>query len=448
MMIAFLLCACGARSGLDEPEPMPDPECTEPSFGVLALDHCDPSSAVDASATFGSASAPLTIRTFGCDGVVVMVGQELHVSTDGGESFHEPRVLPENAILPHLGTPHNHPFAVAEDATFYLLARGGERLVLLRSDDLGETWVASVDVGVGHDEGWGASLLARGDELTVYWLVWGTGTFIARSRDRGESFETPIAVGPGILESSRSHATVCHAGARGTVVSWLDCTTSDCSGEDRSGIAHGRVAVSSGDAFIETEVFELDNGVNRPVVGCGADGRALVGWSSAPYLRQGDLVVATIDECGRTRETLRQESGDRFDAPGSPSFTIGEGGSLVRWHLEWDSGSAVAELDAGGELLGVEIDPDYLGDGEYDLPIASCALPAGGYALLVQTGRASVDPGELLVVRLGPAAAAVDVHVVGVIDDFRAVWLQCDGRGRAHVAWSGVEGASYAAVAL
>lgn len=457
MRPAFLLwllcsgvCGCGARSGLDEPEERPAAECVEPEFGVRTLERCDPERAEDVNTLLAATSVPLAVEVFGCGGVIVLSGRELHVSTDGGASFDTPRMLPDEALTPNLGGPRKQPFAVADDGTLYLLARGGERLVLLRSDDLGESWLDPVDVGVGLDEAWGASLLVRGRDVVAFWLEMGAGPALARSRDGGATFEAPVALGPGINESSRSYPTVCLAGWRGIVASWLDCTTSDCAGEDRTGIAFGRVAVSSGGAFRAVDMFERDNGVFGPIAGCGADGRALVGWSAAPYLGSGGLVVASLDECARARETLTHDGGaDGFNTPLSPRFTLGEGGALMRWRLEWNDGSGVATLDARGELVAVQNDPDYDGDGAYDLPIASCALSTGGYALLAQTGRteAGRDRGQLVVARIGRDASPVEVHIAGPLEDFRAAWLACDRRGRAHVAWSRPDGGGYAAIA-
>ena len=78
------VCGCGARSGLDGPEERPAAECTEPEFGVLELARCDPSGAEDASPVLGATAVPLAIEAFGCDGVLVLSGRELHVSTNGG----------------------------------------------------------------------------------------------------------------------------------------------------------------------------------------------------------------------------------------------------------------------------------------------------------------------------------------------------------------------------
>ena len=440
---AIMLAGC-SRTSLDL--------LCEDHFGQRAVPQCE-RAVVDPPEMVMPEQAALEVLSAGCDIVALLATEPnpvLYVSVDGGMTFGPARSLPPNALLQNLGWPRDMPLAMAENGTLYVLSRGAEGLQLNRSDDFAKTWDAPIDITktkFSCDE----SLLMRGEEVNAIWsecAQWPPReAHLARSRDGGRSFEPTVSVRTGERELTGG-PVFCAAGARGMVGGRLECTGTDCVGDDRTGTALGMVAISEGGQFSNQELFRLDNGDHAPVAGCSADGRALVTWSAKPYTGSiRDMVVAAVLPCGIVTETARfiGVRNDFLD-PWSPTPVLGRNGALLFWGALFEMGSGIASVDAAGALISVTLDPDFNADGAHDIPLSACAFPEGGYALLTAGSDYLDGPMQAIAAFLTDDGTPAEVRVLGPLDDRPyGGWVRCDGRGRAHFFWKGDGHARYAA---
>jgi hypothetical protein len=331
----------------------------------------------------------------------------LHASLDGGDSFEAPvRVNSESAASSHAESQPQ--LRVRSMREFYVLwqseVNGSNKLLLARSEDWGHSFSKPVEVDSGSSASqsfFNVSISPQG-HVYVAWLdgrdrakTGGSAVYLARSTDRGSTFQKSVRVGLGVCPCCRT--SIAFSGASSVHVSWRS---------ESENIRDMVVATSNdaGQTWSEPVRVAEDN---WNINGCPHSGasmatlgdRLFISWHTVRD-RRAELYLAYSDDGGRTFSPRQSLAGDLLDPNHSALFEAG--GKLVvvfqardpqknagwsktaTYFREIDAAGAAAPLVRVGQL-----------DGSASYPTLTWEAP--GKLFVVWTESSSDGPGVVLV---------------------------------------------------
>jgi hypothetical protein len=257
----------------------------------------------------------------------------LHTSFDGGDSFEAPvRINPEGMPVSSHGESQPQ-LRVRSMREFYVLwqseVEGVSKLFLARSEDWGESFSKPVEIdaaSAASQSFFNMSISPQG-HIYVAWIdgrdrakTGGAAVYVARSTDRGSTFQKSVRAGLNICPCCRT--SIAFSGKSSVHVSWR--SVSDKNVRDMV------VATSNdgGETWGDPVGVAEDNWVINGCPHSGASmatlgGRLFVSWHT---VREGraELYLAYSDDGGRTFSPRQSLAGDLLDPNHSVMFEAGD----------------------------------------------------------------------------------------------------------------------------